>query len=301
MVFFCVGIALSDSEASVAAPFTSKVFDISCVPWLICEGRAALVTSFSIFKYLASYSFIQFFGVLILYSLKSSYSDWEYTYADMALCLLLAMTMIQCGAVQTIDARRPPGRLVQPLILLGFLLQALLILAFQIVAFFLPRFMPWYKPVSEFDNSGKQLNYTCYENYSLMMVSFYQYIWMSLICSTGYPYRVPLYKNHWYVAAFVITTLLTTCIALIPAQFIQDLFQFPAPPSLTYKCGLIVLAMVHLYFAYVTDVFIRSNRAKKLCNKLRGKVEPRNRYKHVHKNLLRHKLWPLQFLEVDEL
>jgi cation-transporting P-type ATPase 13A2 len=30
-----VGISLSDAEASVAAPFTSRIFDISCVPTLI--------------------------------------------------------------------------------------------------------------------------------------------------------------------------------------------------------------------------------------------------------------------------
>lgn len=30
-----VGVSLSDAEASVAAPFTSRVFDISCVPKLI--------------------------------------------------------------------------------------------------------------------------------------------------------------------------------------------------------------------------------------------------------------------------
>lgn len=30
-----VGISLSDAEASVAAPFTSRLFEISCVPKLI--------------------------------------------------------------------------------------------------------------------------------------------------------------------------------------------------------------------------------------------------------------------------
>ena len=30
-----VGISLSDAEASVAAPFTSRQFDVSCVPTLI--------------------------------------------------------------------------------------------------------------------------------------------------------------------------------------------------------------------------------------------------------------------------
>lgn len=47
-----VGISLSEAEASVAAPFTSKTPDIGCVIDVIREGRAALVTSFSCFKYM---------------------------------------------------------------------------------------------------------------------------------------------------------------------------------------------------------------------------------------------------------
>jgi cation-transporting ATPase 13A3/4/5 len=41
-----VGISLSEAEASIAAPFTSKVQDISCVVKVLREGRAALTTSF---------------------------------------------------------------------------------------------------------------------------------------------------------------------------------------------------------------------------------------------------------------
>ncbi|KAI4165799.1 MAG: hypothetical protein LQ342_000742 [Letrouitia transgressa] len=62
-----VGISLSEAEASVAAPFTSRVFDISCVPEVIREGRAALVTSFCCFKYMSLYSAIQFISVSFLY------------------------------------------------------------------------------------------------------------------------------------------------------------------------------------------------------------------------------------------
>jgi len=47
-----VGISLSEAEASVAAPFTSSTPDIGCVLEVIKEGRAALVTSFSCFKYM---------------------------------------------------------------------------------------------------------------------------------------------------------------------------------------------------------------------------------------------------------
>ena len=89
-----MGISLSEAEASVAAPFTSRVFDISCVPEVIrygqaCtarpiessanelprEGRAALVTSFSCFKYMSLYSAIQFTSVSFLYASASNLGD----------------------------------------------------------------------------------------------------------------------------------------------------------------------------------------------------------------------------------
>lgn len=90
-----VGISLSEAEASVAAPFTSRIFDISCVPSIIryvdsgiasvpdliltccSEGRAALVTSFSCFKYMSLYSAIQFTSVSFLYASASNLGDFQ--------------------------------------------------------------------------------------------------------------------------------------------------------------------------------------------------------------------------------
>ena len=41
-----VGVSLSEAEASIAAPFTSKVQNISCIVDLLLEGKASLTTSF---------------------------------------------------------------------------------------------------------------------------------------------------------------------------------------------------------------------------------------------------------------
>uniref|UniRef100_A0A8C4Q985 Cation-transporting ATPase n=1 Tax=Eptatretus burgeri TaxID=7764 RepID=A0A8C4Q985_EPTBU len=65
-----VGVSLSDAEASVASPFTAATGDISCMTSLIREGRVALVTSLSVFKFMATYSIIQFVSVLILYTVS---------------------------------------------------------------------------------------------------------------------------------------------------------------------------------------------------------------------------------------
>ena len=65
------GVSLSETEASVASPFTSKTPNISCIPILIREGRASLVTAFGILKYMALYSLTQFISVIILYTVSS--------------------------------------------------------------------------------------------------------------------------------------------------------------------------------------------------------------------------------------
>ena len=50
--------------------------------WQACmfyrEGRAALVTSFGVFKYMALYSMIQFVSVMILYTVSSLYLPLEH-------------------------------------------------------------------------------------------------------------------------------------------------------------------------------------------------------------------------------
>lgn len=74
-----VGISLSEAEASVAAPFTSHTDNIQCVPQVICEGRCALTTNFSVFKYMALYSIIQFVSVLILYTVSDERKYFFYT------------------------------------------------------------------------------------------------------------------------------------------------------------------------------------------------------------------------------
>jgi cation-transporting ATPase 13A3/4/5 len=52
------GLSLSDSEASIAAPFTSKVQNISSMVILMREGRASLATSITAFKFIMMYALI---------------------------------------------------------------------------------------------------------------------------------------------------------------------------------------------------------------------------------------------------
>jgi len=288
------GIALSDTEASVASPFTSKVFDISCVPKLISEGRAALVTSFDTFKYMALYSFIQFFGVIILYHINSRYSDFSFLYADMVLNLPLAFAMTQSKPNLKLAAMRPNGRLVHPIFITSILLLLLVQFLFQLTAFKYVQLMAWYRPPSSFKaNFNKRFNFYSYENLSVMIISFFQYIWCSLACVSGRPYRLPLYTNYIYVIVLVLSTLLTVYVSIWPAAFIRNILQLVATPNYEFVFFLGAMTLGNLFISMAVEKFlIPSNIMKRLSSFVRQKKQYRNVYKHVFVELLNDSYWP---------
>lgn len=138
-----VGISLSEAEASVAAPFTSRVFDISCVPEVIREGRAALVTSFGCFRYMSMYSAIQFISVSFLYASASNLGDFQYLYIDLLLMLPIAMLMGWSGPYPVLSKKRPTASLVSRKVLTPLMGQITLCVVTQLIVFVAIRQQPW--------------------------------------------------------------------------------------------------------------------------------------------------------------
>ena len=85
------GVSLSEAEASIAAPFTSQIQDISCVITLLREGRAALTTTFQAFKFIELYSMVQFFSVTILYLSGRNLTDNQFLYIDIGVLVPLCI------------------------------------------------------------------------------------------------------------------------------------------------------------------------------------------------------------------
>uniref|UniRef100_A0A8C7EYK3 Polyamine-transporting ATPase 13A3 n=1 Tax=Oncorhynchus kisutch TaxID=8019 RepID=A0A8C7EYK3_ONCKI len=207
------GISLSELEASVASPFTSRTPNISCVPSLIREGRAALITSFCVFKFMALYSIIQYISVTLLYSILSNLGDFQFLFIDIAIILLVVFTMSLNPAWKELVSRRPPSGLISGPLLFSVLTQILICLGFQTIAFLWVRHQAWYHiwtPQSDACNSSLRANLgpehnsseerddhniKNYENTSLFYVSSFQYLIVAIVFSKGKPFRQPSYKN----------------------------------------------------------------------------------------------------------
>lgn len=209
-----VGVSLSEAEASIAAPFTSRIFEISCLLNVIREGRSSLVTSFSSFKFMSLYSAIQFITVTILYKRGTNLGDFQFLYIDMVLILPLAIFQSWSKPSEKIIIKRPTANLVSAKILITLVFNILTLLIFQVLLWKLIQTESWYeRPVP-----GDDENVKSYDNSVLFLFSNFQYILISLLLTEGKPYREPIHKNRPYLINVTICILLSSLLFTIDSN-----------------------------------------------------------------------------------
>ncbi|KAK9462203.1 uncharacterized protein V1516DRAFT_711632 [Lipomyces oligophaga] len=247
-----VGISLSEAEASVAAPFTSRVFEITCVPDVIREGRASLVTSFSCFKYMSLYSAIQFVTVGILYESGTNLGDFQFLLIDMFLILPIAVFMGWARPYPKLSRKRPTANLVSIKILVKLVGQIIICGGFQFIVWTFVKREPWYEPpVTGSDDNHVQSS----DNTSLFLASCFQYIFVAVILSVGPPYREPMSQNKPFLVTIFMTALIVTYILVMPPKWLFKLLVL-TEMAFEFKAFIVLLAMLNFGMSMVADRFI---------------------------------------------
>jgi len=237
-----VGISLSEAEASVAAPFTSRLFEISCVLDVIKEGRASLVTSFSCFQYMSLYSAIQFITITILYKRGSNLGDFQFLWIDLFLILPIAIFMSWSNSYHKVVAKRPSANLVSPKLLIPLVINILLLLAFQVLIWLYVQTRSWYiRPIPGGDDAVQSS-----DNTVLFFYSNFQYILCAIVLTVGPPYREPASKNTPFIGNVVIAVMLSIALMNVSAEsWLGNLFQL-TEISTGFKWLIVFLSLVNL-------------------------------------------------------
>ncbi|KAI1235865.1 putative cation-transporting ATPase 13A3, partial [Lamprotornis superbus] len=265
------GISLSELEASVASPFTSRTPSISCVPKLIREGRAALITSFCVFKFMALYSIIQYITVTLLYSILSNLGDFQFLFIDLAIILVVVFTMSLNPAWTELVARRPPSGLISGPLLCSVLSQIIICLAFQTLGFIWVKQQPWYEPwtadsdacnVLDAQNtsSAHHGNETIhdehyiknYENTTLFFISSFQYLIVAIVFSKGKPFRQPCYKNFLFVLSVIVLYVFIFFIMLHPVEPIDEFLELVCVPP-EWRLRIVIIVILNAVVSVLTE------------------------------------------------
>ena len=248
------GISLSDTESSVASPFTSRETNISCVLTVIREGRAALVTSFGIFKYMAAYSLIQFVSVLLLYGIESNLTDFEFLYIDL---LIISIFAFFFGRTKAYDGplvkTAPLNSLFSMTPIISLFIQILIVSVFQYVSLWHLRQMEWFTPFNITAEDKDDVG--CLENYTIFIISSFQYIMLAVVFSKGPPYRKSLFTNYGLLAAFILLTLFSTYLAIYPFQWLQDQFELVLPEDMNFRFILVAYGIVNFIISILVEQY----------------------------------------------
>uniref|UniRef100_A0A8C5XAN3 Cation-transporting ATPase n=1 Tax=Malurus cyaneus samueli TaxID=2593467 RepID=A0A8C5XAN3_9PASS len=309
------GISLSEQEASVASPFTSRTPSIACVPELIREGRAALVTSFCMFKYMALYSTIQYLGVLLLYWQLNSFGNYQFLFQDLAITTVIGVTMSFTGAYPKLVPYRPPSQLISPPLLLSVVLNILFSLGMQIFGFVVVQQQPWYSKtdihsaclsVNHEGNSSSSLGlhgvddgaqeqadngFKSYENTTVWLLSTINCLIVALVFSKGKPFRRPIYTN--YVFILVLMGQLGVCLFLMFAD-IDDLYSkmdLVCTPT-TWRISMVIMLAVTLAVSFLVEEAVIENRSLWLLLKKTFQYHSKSHYKRLQRVLEQDSAWP---------
>ncbi|KAG8413269.1 hypothetical protein J3458_012852 [Metarhizium acridum] len=282
-----VGISLSEAEASVAAPFTSRVFDIRCVPEVIREGRAALVTSFSCFKYMSLYSAIQFTSVSFLYAKASNLGDFQFLFIDLLLILPIAILMGWAGPAPLLCRKRPTADLVSRKVLTPLLGLMAICVLIQGAAFLAVREQAWYKPPKV---GHDEPNIKNSENTALFLSSCFEYILSGVVLNAGPPFRQDSAKNWPFTLTIAAALIITVYMVVGPAQWIKKLMEL-SHMEWDYKLFLMVLGLAYFALAWTFEKYLAMRLARVIGyakQRITGRAKMRKKYK-----VIREEMWKI--------
>ncbi|NXM73863.1 AT132 ATPase, partial [Serilophus lunatus] len=277
-----VGISLSEAEASVASPFTSRVANIECVPRVIREGRCSLVTSFGVFKYMALYSLVQFVSVLLLYTINTNLSDFQFLFFDLVITTTVAVLMGRTGPARDLGTERPQGALISVLVLGSLLLQTALLISVQVLSYFITVSQSWYIPLNSSVTAPQNL--PNYENTVLFCITGFQYLILAVAMSKGYPFREPLYTNVLFLLVLVLLFGLMIWLTLYPLGFPKTLLKLQGIEDLNFKLLLLGIAALNFFAAFVLETAL-DHGLLSCFRKLRRKKASKKLFKRLEKEL----------------
>ncbi|XP_001498829.2 probable cation-transporting ATPase 13A5 [Equus caballus] len=308
------GISLSEQEASVASPFTSKTANIECVPRLIKEGRAALVSSFGVFKYLTMYSMTQFIGTSLLYWQLQLFGNYQYLMQDVAITLMVCLTMSSTHAYPNLAPYRPAGHLLSPPLLLSVFLNVCFTCIVQICAFLYVKQQPWYCEVyryskcfldnqSNFSTNGSaERNWAgnatlnpgsvlSFESTTLWPIVTINCIAVAFIFSKGKPFRKPIYTNYIFSLLLISALGLTIFLQFSDFQDIYRRMEF-IPTITSWRVLILVAALAQFCVAFLVEDAILQNRELWLLIKKQFGFYSKSQYKNWQKKLAEDSTWP---------
>jgi magnesium-transporting ATPase (P-type) len=216
-----VGIALSDSDASLVAPFTSLDKNIESVLTVLQEGRGALASTIALYKYLILYGNISSYVQVITYSLKTSFSDWMWVFVDGVWTVCFSLTLPLARAASSLSPTRPSASLLGWQTISSIVGIISLNYIFMAVALFLLYREDWFqcrKWEADIQAGNVFLASDNYETQVVFLLTGYQLLSAAVTFNVGYEFRQAWWRNYSFVVLAAGSIFIHVYITLVPGR-----------------------------------------------------------------------------------
>ncbi|KAE8999169.1 putative cation-transporting ATPase 13A3 [Phytophthora rubi] len=263
-----VGIALSDADASVVSPFTSKAKTIQSVVDICREGRCSLATSFASVKFLIMYGVIASTLRLFQWYNATILSEWCFILADGLTLVGLSYVMTLAKPLPDLRDQRPTSSLIGPSTLLSILGQEIINVIFLGAGIHMLTSQRWYCPFSP-DNIDLAKWWLLSDNHlatTLFFTIITQQQLAAWVFSFGSCYRAPIWSNYALVALCAALVGLDVYLLLGPPGKLSDLFRISSgtnvmvlpdiPMPLGFRLQYFVLLLGNVTVAILFEYFV---------------------------------------------
>lgn len=237
------GIALSEAEASIVAPFSTPVRSISTCVTLIRQGRAALATSLAGYKFLILYGETMASLELFQYYFSVVVAQYSWILVDSIITVGLSGALTMAQPATSLAPSRPTARLLGPETLWSAVGQIAMNFAFLCGGFGILYRQPWFK-CKEFDASSVDtaqwwLLGDSYEAEVIAIICLFQFINAAATFNFGHRYRRAWWRNWTLVLYWGALMTLVSWMTLADPNRVGCFFRLNcgSPSVLTKQLG----------------------------------------------------------------
>jgi hypothetical protein len=232
-----VGVALSNAEASIVAPFTSLDKALPAVLEVLREGRCALASTVSAYSYYIIYGQLETFLQVLSAYFAVTLAEWCWVFLDGLFSMSLAFSIPLSQAAHQLTSRRPTDRLLGAETLFsvcGVLAWNFFFMVLALVVLFQ---QDWFQCRKWSASGGDLLEIVDnYEASVMFLVGGYQYIASAIVMNFGYTFRQPWYRNFVFVFLVSTWTILMVVVALCESP-ISCLFRVNCENEVSVQRG----------------------------------------------------------------
>jgi len=228
-----VGLAMSNAEASIVSSFSTKNVSPLAMVTLLRQGRAALATSFSAYKFLLIYGETIIMAKFVYQYFNVELYEYVWILCDAFFITVLGYTLTLSNPRDKLSPRRPTVMLFGPetlistmgiIVINGIFMMCSMVLLYQ---------QPWFV-CQEFDS--RMIDITKwwlladnFEGETLGIVLFYQCFVAAAIGNFGSYFREAWWKNYPFVFFFLLAFTTLSCVLLLDPN--------PLGCWLRFNCG----------------------------------------------------------------